>query len=508
MNVCSVCGFATAVVFKDINDDDIKYVEEYTRKNIPELLELNQCGSTPLNIHQLKIFFGAYAANPNLFEFTLGHRKLIKAVVKRLNDTITDAPDEQRGLAIWNQPTKGHWWKNLCATPMGLLYGDIGEFHENSIDSSRQPSKQQSKRSHSDVEQLKKSLFEKAIKVFNAYKGKVKEISDLSVESVSVEIVNGVTVKGTVVCNCCPITSLARNVKVFYQQTNRSGYWVPSNLDRHFLHHHLDTGKKRANFESDMANSDSSTDVKSVSLSLKIEPVDTYQSVEFDSSAIEDFLFLQMSKQNLQLVNQTLNNEEEIVDLFVDMDLESMMPSKYIKICKIDGDGSCLYGSLYHQMSCCSIGTANHKKQTRKLRQECVEHIKQNFDTYLPFLKSRVIEINGQENVNDSEMVIKCREFLETSLPLNTTFGGVETIKAVSEMKKVNIITITEDGSCNLVHLLDTSFERTVFVAYRNGNHYDSVAEMDGKTIAEFAKKIANEHTALSNGTKYTINID
>lgn len=496
----SISGFATAVVFKDVTDADVAYAEKYAREKIPELLAINQQEPESLNKQQLKIFFGAYAASPSVFEFTLGHRKLIKAIVKRINDTIADSPNEKDGLAKWNQPTKSHWWKNLCTTPLGLFYGDIADFGVTGLNPNKQPDKKQPQRNPIDVGELKQRLFDKAKKVIMAYKQKVNQIAEFSEESISVKIVNGTSVEGIVTCNCCSIASPVREVKMFYNQTGRSGYWLPSNLDKHFLRHHLDNGEKGAKLKLNMKQSETYVGESETSVKLEIEPMNS--SVEFESNAIEDFLYMQMSKQNIRLVNQTWSNEEEILDFFVDMDLDGMTSSKTIKICKIEGNGSCLYGSLYHQISFCSIGTADHKKHTKILRQECVDHIRNNFDRYLPYLKSRIIERDGHKaaDICDLDMNKKCREFLDSALPLNKTFGGVESIKAVSELKKVNIITITENGSCNLVHLLNTKFDRSVFIAYRNGNHYDSVAEIDANTLSQFAKKLAYTHNSLSNG--------
>lgn len=491
----SICGYATAILFKDINEDDIKYVEKYTQENIPALIDLNQQDGPKLNKQQLSIFFGAYGLNPKLFEFTQGNRKLIKAVIQSINDSIADATNEQAGLAIWNQKTKCHWWKNLCATPMGLFYGDIDEFGFSSVNPSKLSGNKQLKKGPPSVDELKKQLFEKTKEVLKAYANMVNPLCDFTEDLISVEIINGVLVKGAVKCNCCVVDSPVRRVKMFYQQTNCSRYWVGSNFARHLCKHH--TTKLPAE------------SVQYANVTLEIEPVlrECGEKVEFDCNAIEDFLFTQMSKQNIELVNTTHSNNEEIVDFFVNMDLESMKSSKSIKICKIDGDGSCLFGSLAHQISFPIIGSANHKILSIRLRKQCVDHIKANFDRYIPFLKSRLIEIHGNEKFDMKNLDVKkqCRQFLDSTLPLHETFGGVESIKAVSEIQKVNIITVTENGDCNLVHLLDTKYGRTVFIAYRNGNHYDSVAEIDARTISDFAKKSAHNHTALSNGENIVI---
>lgn len=466
---------------------------------------MNEDEKQQLNQHQSKIFFGAYAANPKMFEFTRGNIKLIKLIVERINSTIATAPNEQAGLEIWNQQTKSHWWKTLCSTPLGYFYGDIDTFDAKKINLSDR--NHSNTKSATDIEQLKKGLYAKVKKVLTAHKEKLKPLGEFTENSISVSIINGFLVQGIVTCNCCPTDSHMREVKMFYQHTKCSGYWVPANYERHILKYHV---IHRTNaIGKSIANTTSNIEIEpGTSSQLEMEAV--FEPVEYDCEAVEDFLFVQISRQNIQLVNRTLNNDERIVDFYVAMDMDSMKPSKMIKICKIEGDGSCLFSALSHQISFLKIGSANHKNQSKDLRKDCVEHIKTNFDRYIPFLTSRVIELHEKKRIvtSNTNIINECREFLDLSLPLNTTYGGVESIKAVSELNNVNIITVTEDGSCNLVHLIDTKFERSVCIAYRNGDHYDSVAEIDTKTISDFAKKLAIDHTTLSNGERHTILVE
>lgn len=480
-------------------------MQNYTREKIPELIELNQ--QEPECKEQLKIFFGAYVPSPKAFEFTQGNRKLIKAIIKRINDTIADSPTEQDGLAIWNMQIKGKWWKNLCQTSWGLFYGDTEDVDTN-FDASGQ-SKKHGKKKRTNLEQLKKDLFSKAKKVSTSYMMKLSPVCEFSSDLISVKIVNGVTVEGIITCNFCKDDSLVKKVKVFYQQTTNCGHWVISNYSRHFTKHHKN-GATANSFPKKRASKSIEENELNRSLTLKIEHVveNSNKTEELDYSEFEDFLYLQMSRQNIELVNTTLHNEEDIIDFYVKVDLDDMTSSKHLKICRIDGDGSCLFSSLIHQLTFCSIGTAIHKKETRMLRQECVEHIESNFDRYLPFLESRIIEESEkcpQSNVDACDMNTKCREFLKT-LTLTKTYGGVETIKAVSELRKVNIITIKDDGTCNLVHLLNEKFDRSIFVAYSNGNHYDSIAEIDTETVSAFARNLAINHAGLT--TKIPILIE
>lgn len=407
---------------------------------------------------------------------------------------------------------KGHWWKNLCQTPWGLLYGDSADFDVN-CDQSR-------KRGHkkpTNLEKLKDDLFSKLKKKTESYMAKLNPVSEFSIESISVQIDKGASVEGIFTCNFCKTDSLVNKVKLYFDQSNGRANWVISNFSRHFKNHH----QKDASSKSCSGKGVSTAQHKpnrSLELDIELdtrkeEIVEVEEMIEedvIDCTEIEDFLYKQMSLQNIHLVNSTLLNEEDVIDFYVGLDLDDSTSSncKQIKVCRIDGDGNCLYGSLIHQLTFCEIGTAAHKKQTRLLRQECVSFIEKNFEKYLPFLKSRVIEkyekLDQIFNEKSCDMKKECETILK-SLSLNGTYGGVETIKAFSEIKKVNVITINEDGTCNFVHTLDTKYNRSLFVAFRNGNHYDSIAEIDTETMGAFANQLARSHIEISNEVEHPI---
>lgn len=506
----SLCGYNTAAGFADVNDEDIDYVEKFTRKNIPEMINLNQMDNEHFTTEQKKIFFGMFATEPTKFEFTRGNKNFIGLIVTTVKEIIESERNRQAGLAKFNKQTKTKWFADLYRTPIGLFFADGLNFEvQNTVSTTKASTKIKKPQ---DQQQLKKNLFEKAEKVMSQHK-MGRPLFPFSEDSVSVNIENGTLVKGTVICNFCNIDDPKRIVKMYCQQSMGSGYWVPSNLTSHLTKHHSNKQQK-SNIEtisaynnnlegtkSEYISSSEEIEVEMVhqteqnrSLTLEIVPVLEYE-VE---NLIEDSLFLQMSKHNIQMINGSLINNEKIVDFFVQIDSE-LKPSSVIKICKIEGDGSCLYGSLSHQLFSSKINSCDHRTQTINLRKDCVDYLQSNLERMEPYIKGQVYEMCDKRKINTKNIDLKQEilNFTKITLPSANTYGGMESIKSISELYKVNIITINEDGSCH-IGAFNVKYERMAFIAFRNGNHYDSVVEIDTKTLSMYAHKLASDISRTS----------
>lgn len=514
----SIAGFNSAAIFEELDDDDIKYVEEFARKNIRELITLNQDENVPFTMKHQKIFFGLNTLNPDTFEFTRGNKKLVNKIVRCVKETITGAASEQAGFALFHKPIKVQWWKNLYRTPLGLFYADHDFAIADSIQSVQNIHKVQSALSKDNLE---KSLYKKAKMKTDSYKSNTfAPKRELSMDHVLVDVSDGASVDGSVDCNFCDENALEGRVKVFFQRTKSSGYWIMSNLDKHFPRYHgpncvskLPAKRKRkpcstSDKDNGIGPSGMSFGDTSTLLALKIEPAAKVIKMKNElGTDLEDLLFTQMSRQNIQMINGTLNHDEDIVFFYKDTDQETLK-KLYIKICNINGNGSCLFGALSHQIYRSKINSSEHQSQTHNLRRECVEYIQNNFERFLPYLKGRITEDCDRNNINTKTVDLRqeCLKFLQNILPLPTTFAGMEAIKAASEIHKINIVTILVNDEVQMRPRLNTSFERTLFITYKNNNHYDSVAEIDTETISRYANKLAADEIELL--TKENVSVD
>lgn len=492
-------------MFENLDDDDVKYIEDYTRNKIPNLISLNEKEPGSFTEEQKVMFFGLYASNPKDFEYTRGELKLIAAITKNIKETLHTAENREYGLEFFNNPVKGNWWKNLESTSLGFLYNDTRVFHSNRFPKT----KPGENTAQNDIQHLKKSLFNKAEKITNTYKLKnLQQLRDFTENSIFVRIVGDYSIKGEIECIFCEENS--KRVKVYYQNSsNGHGYWVIANIEKHFIRQHMNgiskpnsrskTNQKHSisddEFTFDESKSDGGRSQSSRrTVSLKIEPAMN------ECNDIEDNLYTQISKQNIQIINASLNNSEEVLDFYSHVDLESKKNTRTIKMCKIIGDGSCLYGSLAHQIYYSKIGSLDHQLQTKKIREMCVNHILTNLDEFKPYLKGRIYDKCEEKNIDiksinfDKDDVYT--EFVET-LKLHEIFGGIESMKAISDIFKVNIVTINRDGSCHLALRLNISSDRTIFIGYSNKIHYDSIVEIDGLTIGAYAKKLVGDEMEL-----------
>lgn len=61
-------------------------------------------------------------------------------------------------------------------------------------------------------------------------------------------------------------------------------------------------------------------------------------------------------------------------------------------------------------------------------------------------MKNRVYEIKKASEITD--MSTECKLYVRYVLSCNGQYGGYESVKALSEIYKVNVITFYEDESC------------------------------------------------------------
>lgn len=206
----------------------------------------------------------------------------------------------------------------------------------------------------------------------------------------------------------------------------------------------------------------------------------------------KDELYRQISDQVNKMCEAVLRNCEE----------ESEMITKFstnnhkIKIVAAEGDGNCLFRSLAHQLFLHEMDSDEMKIASKNLRADVVAHIKENKCEFEHELQGRVFQIIEDRKSNcdnldsDSDTIDMDQEiqmFLY-KLSRNRYFGGSETLKAVSNMKNVNIIIFNEQEMCHIINKFGVTYERTIGVAYKLNHfgirdHYDSVTDIESNDI-------------------------
>lgn len=295
------------------------------------------------------------------------------------------------------------------------------------------------------------------------------------------------------------------NVKVNYRSTGNSGYWIPSNIKKHFASYHIkdETAKKRKIEDSNAGSSVNKLKMSSLesqqTLQLKIEPdlsqKEVTDSIQASLNA-EDALYQQLSTQNIEMTKISIGNNEKVVEFFVQYNLADDSTNSQVKVCRIDPDGNCLFGSIVHQLFHVKIGSSSYLALIEKLRQDVVQYIKTNLDCFIGCLKERVFEQNDKsddnkdkkkyfKNLNTDGWRKECLKFVDSYLSENHNWGGSETIQAIC-------------GECNLNYRNGSIFDKSIAISNRNRNHYDSVVGMNETTMHNFAKKMVQSQNQYS----------
>lgn len=124
------------------------------------------------------------------------------------------------------------------------------------------------------------------------------------------------------------------------------------------------------------------------------------------------------------------------------------------------------------------------------LRNEVITHIKKNLEHYETVLVERVKEIKKDKKASKTTT----RSFVTNHLKQSSTFGGPETIMAIKEIHKVNIITVDEDGTVLPPVDFDQTLNRTLLICFKGGFHYQSVANANKFVVDDLTKQISEIH--------------
>lgn len=475
-------SFSQPLVFKTIDSDDIAYVENYVRNDLRELIEMNE-NFDP----EHKVFvFGKYASHPENFSFNRGEKKLINALVEHVKQVV-----DSDGFAMFNPKNKTKVKSTLnaylCDTGIGSIFG-----RQNSISlANKKPE---------DADEMLKKLISKGKHLFDSFKlERCAVFSDNLFELKRDEGKIGASIR----CIFCDDNAVNNVVKVNRAHSNTGDFWVMSNLKSHILRFHCSKQLKKQqkqqkipkmktngaqivdDFDDDLIGTTTdNSDSNGTIVELVINPVDTHDLVEQ--------LQTQIWTQNLRLENMAQQNTETKFDFFVDK-----TASKHGKIeaFQIDPDGDCVFAALAHQIFCVKIRSSQHHDFTRNLRKEVVQFIKDNFNSYEFELRGRVFEIDS--NKSDKNIQKKCHFFLNDYLPKEKVcWGGIESIKAISQMYEVNVVVINDDGTCNLPIKFDPTKKCTIMIGYssnghnNNRNHYDSIASISDFFQTNFSTEL------------------
>lgn len=482
----SLRSFSQPVVFKTINDDDITYVENYVRNDLRELIESNE----NFNPEHKVFLFGQYAHNPEKFNFNRGEKKLLSALVQHVKN-VTDHPTENDGLAIFNAKNNkkiiSTFDTYLCATTIGTIFG-------------RRSSIKFATKKEEGQDEMFKNLISKGKFLFDSFK--LKECVPFSDDLFELKV-DATKISGSIRCIFCDDAAVNKIVKVNRGYSINSSFWVMSNLKGHIMKCHISEPKKRQRKHQPATTNNANPlqikddvddgviddlDHNATTIELEISPVASNSIENCDTTDVQDLidqLHTQIWTQNVRLENMKQQNTETKSQFFV-------VDNGAIEVFPMDPNGDCVFSALAHQVFCVKIRSPDHQDLTRKLRKETVQFIKENFDSFEMELRGRVLENDLNEEAESIRN--KCHDFLHHCLPEEKEcWGGIESIKAISQMYQVNIVVINDDGTCNLPIRFHSKKTRTIMIGYSSAgdsnsrNHYDSIASISDFLMVKFS---------------------
>lgn len=524
------------MVFKNVDDNDISYVETFIREKAlsqysQELDEsFGEQSEALLDLnHMTNVFGRTYAKNPNEFQFHAGDLKLIKTLVEHVR-TEADENGTNKGLHKFRSKKKktthtivsNKMLKENIATEQleNQMYLDTPELQE------RRAS-------------LKKDLLRKTVKFLDSFgvDGHIAAILDESLVEVHFD---GNQIYGTVPCVICKYENAKKQQpkRVYYHQSPTSSYWVLANLGNHLKGPHKLTAvnepqpktKRNTKRKNDaiknalkpqncsaaivsehIIEDDSEPTEKVVVISenetyeevhVKVEP-NHEDSLQIISAQLPpkadiqvDLLYKHLSDQIAVMIGKVLTNSDEQKSMTFVLDGQK----RSIKVAPINKDGNCLFAAICHQISPTALDTAQHTNETANLRKNVVDYIlkPENYTSFERELKNRVLdEWEGEDKIENFTM--ECKLFTRFKLSRSGVWGGYESVKAIGEIFHINIIVIKEDGDCYIANRSTEMYERSILLAYRKTKdrnktvyyHYDSICDINSEALYEVAKFIA-----------------
>lgn len=498
-------GYTNALAFQGITDEQIANTEKFVREEMYNYLirttaeTINENDESfaidtddvfiTITKEQLIDHFGkVYATDPSNFRFQSGEIILIKEMVKHVKSKFDS--QQKTGLKVFktNQPKK----TNKFSTKSSL--------------------------SEPNVDKLKSELIQRVIKCMQSYEADNFFDGDVDCgvhdDTVNVRIIKGAGVYGSVRCEICETQNKKKNKpkSVYYNDNSKWPNWVIANFIKHLQQAHNlkirepKTQKPKsasvASTAKQVQSIDNAHEVLNESDVILVGPTanvvveDTVDVVvQTDKTKSEIPIFTQLTSQ----INLMMTSVLENTDSREEMGFMISNTMQTVSVAKIDPDGNCLFSALAHQLFQLKIHSKFHTAKTRELRKSVVKYILNpiNFPKFMHDLKDRVYETKKHNEIENMET--ECKLYVKLCLAKTSVWGGTETIYAVAELEKVNVLIFNEHG--DFYTLRNTKqYDRTICIAYRLPRdqygeiisgarfHYDSVCDIDSSTLCEVAK--------------------
>lgn len=532
--IFSFCNCSHALTIKLVDDDEIIKIQNFVRKEMNQLLDgcKSKCGQFDDNDKQN--FFGRFHSNPEQFQFSPGDILLIKQVVSHVRSVVDkDGPNQH--LSAFKPPKRFKISSKETYCQFGCTFfgkkKSSPKEHKQNLDHEFN-----NEQCELDLEVMKAELLPKLRTVFELKDASLVGKEYLQGNNLQISK-NGNRITALVKCVFCyKEKNLEKNIIVqFDTAKNKVAYWNLSNLRKHLNIHvinsvkeletktyeqslnlildemhcsedgstysiHVDDDDMIEVIESDFIDEESVHNTSGVSA----EEIEQYEIENIiDIHSVEYKIYQQVSQQHLYMTNAYHSHSEKMDEIKFILNGKSVT----LNVIRIDGNGDCLFSSAAHQMFGQKVNSAEHQSSTSDLRAAVVKHIEENFGDFLYELKGRVYEERDAKQEAKSPKKRKkkknlatekdCRLYLK-KLKKSQTFGGAESLKAITQIHSINIFMISELGPFYFPCDFNQNLDRTIILAYRLKagsatirNHYDSFASIEISTMCDCIQSLA-----------------
>lgn len=423
-------------------------------------------------------FFGQiYVFEPTSFEFSPGDRAQIVDIVEYVNKVISDPC---LGAQYFNPDINKA--KPRSTSCVGAYFGQSKFSEEKKI--------QMICTDEVKEEEITDRLFKLAIKTLNSNGVGDNIIERFTRSMISITSLGTNKIEGNVQCILCK-----RRDRITVQSKITGNppkiYWTMSNFARHIKNVHVKKFKaivskqfedgsdslvwqdnddyigSSSTFENlDAGNDDSvfyaDPDVSNQNHStiLKYGMPDEHPP---DLNELEKLIYEQISTQILHMSNSAMKYCEKVIDMKFKIKNEMYT----VQCVSIAPDGNCLLGASMHQLTKHKVSSRIHDKGTNQIRADIVNLIKNHREDFQMDLLSTAIDEFGENEVNANSH-LACTKFLERVLPKSGTWCGIESLRAITKMKKINILIINDSGDAYFPLGFDARLKQTAILAYTN----------------------------------------
>lgn len=514
--VISLSRFGTALTFASLTTDDIDIVTNFARTKLKKRLEQQDAMKAEI----LQNFYGGFYS-PEEFEIQPGDLNLIfDTLVPYVRKKINYPEGNKVGFKHFKKGKNARSCKDLMDTPFGRFFGNVTQ-------------KQKIKR-QLNIEDTEQGFSAKndCMLIDLLYKKLRKDLEKLGYgddiiekfdDKAVVDTSKAGTINGYITCVFCCVendSSKKGTIAVYFDDT----YWVLSNFVTHLKRCHaipevvsLTTNskilvkqdrKRKKKVTSERPTVVTSTpNEKSSQQTIKINSIEfldvdvvdknddeaEWETLNEEEEAIspevmkreESFVFSQISIQESKMNGVVLANNEELKTVSITSANERT--TNVVETCDMEADGNCLFAAIAHQLFLEKIGSKQHKASTKQLRVAAVDYIKQHLTEFEHVLRSE-----ESKKVN----TVKSRNAQLNRLAKNGTWGGSESILAISRTYAINIIIFIEDGHCYLIDDFNFNYGKCILIAYTKYgrgsklNHYESICKINRDIIFHSMKHL------------------